>query len=74
MTCHDGFTLADLVSYDAKHNEANGEDGRDGNDDNVSWNGGVEGPTDDPVIQALRRAPGEEPADADDARGRASRC
>jgi isoamylase len=54
VTCHDGFTLQDLVSYDAKHNEANGEDGRDGNDQNVSWNCGVEGPTDDPAIEALR--------------------
>jgi glycogen operon protein len=54
VTCHDGFTLQDLVSYDAKHNEANGEDGRDGNDQNLSWNCGVEGPTDDPAIEALR--------------------
>ena len=55
VTCHDGFTLADLVSYNEKHNEANGEDGRDGTDDNRSWNCGVEGPTDDPGILALRR-------------------
>jgi len=55
ITAHDGFTLADLVSYEQKHNEANGEDNRDGSDDNGSWNGGVEGPTDDPDIQALRR-------------------
>ncbi len=55
ITAHDGFTLADLVSYEQKHNEANGEDNRDGTDDNGSWNGGVEGPTDDPDIQALRR-------------------
>ncbi len=54
ITCHDGFTLADLVSYNTKHNEANGEDNRDGADDNYSWNGGVEGPTDDPTILALR--------------------
>ena len=54
VTCHDGFTLADLVSYDTKHNEANGEGGRDGNDQNLSWNSGVEGPTDDPAIVALR--------------------
>ena len=54
VTCHDGFTLADLVSYDHKHNEANGEDNRDGSDDNRSWNCGVEGPTDDPGILALR--------------------
>ena len=55
VTVHDGFTLADLVSYDAKHNEANGEDNRDGSDDNNSINCGVEGPTDDPAITALRR-------------------
>ena len=48
VTCHDGFTLHDLVSYDAKHNQANGEHGRDGNDQNLSWNCGVEGPTDSP--------------------------
>ena len=55
VTCHDGFTLADLVSYNDKHNEANGEDNRDGANDNHSWNCGVEGPTDDPEILALRR-------------------
>ncbi|MEV5710934.1 glycogen debranching protein GlgX [Actinoallomurus sp. NPDC052274] len=54
VTCHDGFTLHDLVSYDGKHNEANGEDNRDGADDNRSWNHGVEGETDDPEIIALR--------------------
>ncbi|HEX5114915.1 MAG TPA: glycogen debranching protein GlgX [Pseudonocardiaceae bacterium] len=54
VTAHDGFTLADLVSYDHKHNEANGEDGRDGSDDNRSWNCGVEGRTDDREILALR--------------------
>ena len=54
VTCHDGFTLADLVSYDHKHNEANGEDGRDGSDDNRSWNCGAEGPTEDKGILALR--------------------
>ena len=54
ITCHDGFTLQDLVSYNAKHNEANGEHNRDGSDDNNSWNCGVEGPTDDPAIVALR--------------------
>jgi isoamylase len=54
VTAHDGFTLADLVSYDGKHNEANGEGNRDGTDDNRSWNCGVEGPTDDPKINALR--------------------
>jgi len=54
VTCHDGFTLADLVSYNDKHNEANGEGGRDGSDDNRSWNCGTEGPTDDPAITALR--------------------
>ncbi len=55
VTCHDGFTLEDLVSYDTKHNEANGEGNRDGNDQNLSWNCGVEGPTTDPAIDALRR-------------------
>jgi glycogen operon protein len=54
VTCHDGFTLRDLVSYDTKHNEANGEDNKDGNDDNRSWNCGVEGDTDDSAILALR--------------------
>ena len=54
VTCHDGFTLNDLVSYNHKHNEANGEDNRDGANDNLSWNCGVEGPTDDPAIEALR--------------------
>jgi len=54
VTAHDGFTLQDLVSYDHKHNEANGEDNRDGSDDNRSWNCGVEGPTDDRAILALR--------------------
>jgi glycogen operon protein len=55
VTVHDGFTLADLVSYEQKHNEANGEDNRDGSDENDSTNCGVEGPTDDPDILALRR-------------------
>lgn len=55
VTCHDGFTLMDLVSYNDKHNEANGEDNRDGANDNNSWNCGVEGETDDPAINALRR-------------------
>ncbi len=54
ITAHDGFTLADLVSYEHKHNEANGEDNRDGTNDNRSWNGGVEGPTDDADILAMR--------------------
>jgi len=54
VTCHDGFTLNDLVSYNEKHNEANGEDNRDGESHNRSWNCGVEGPTDDPEILALR--------------------
>ena len=54
ITAHDGFTLADLVSYDSKHNEANGDANRDGTDDNRSWNCGVEGPTADPGIVALR--------------------
>lgn len=54
VTAHDGFTLHDLVSYNQKHNEANGEENRDGTDDNFSWNCGVEGPTDDPAIIELR--------------------
>ncbi|MCE7062156.1 glycogen debranching protein GlgX [Dyadobacter sp. CY343] len=54
ITAHDGFTLHDLVSYNEKHNEANGEDNNDGANDNNSWNCGVEGPTDDPGINALR--------------------
>ncbi|MET0144750.1 MAG: glycogen debranching protein GlgX [Ilumatobacteraceae bacterium] len=54
VTAHDGFTLADLVAYDHKHNEANGEDNRDGDDHNRSWNSGVEGPTDDAAIHDLR--------------------
>ena len=55
ITCHDGFTLADLVSYNAKHNDANLEGNRDGSDDNLSWNCGAEGPSDDAAIVALRR-------------------
>ena len=55
VTAHDGFTLHDLVSYDHKHNEANLDDNRDGEDHNRSWNCGVEGPTDDPAVLALRR-------------------
>ena len=54
VTCHDGFTLQDLVSYNEKHNQANGEDNHDGADANFSWNWGVEGPTEDPEIGALR--------------------
>jgi glycogen operon protein len=54
ITAHDGFSLADLVAYNSKHNEANKEDNRDGTDDNRSWNCGAEGPTDDPEILALR--------------------
>ena len=54
VTCHDGFTLNDLVSYNSKHNEANGEENRDGADDNRSWNCGVEGPTDDTEVEKLR--------------------
>ena len=56
VASHDGFTLHDLVSYEEKHNEANGEDNRDGHDDNHSCNWGVEGPTDDPAILATRAA------------------
>jgi isoamylase len=55
VTCHDGFTLEDLVSYNEKHNAANGEENRDGANDNNSWNCGVEGPTQDPAIKALRQ-------------------
>ncbi|HEV2108114.1 MAG TPA: glycogen debranching protein GlgX [Thermomicrobiales bacterium] len=55
ITAHDGFTLKDLVSYERKHNEANGEEGRDGSDDNLSANYGIEGPTDDPEINDLRQ-------------------
>ena len=54
VTCHDGFTLRDLVSYDTKHNEANGEHNRDGSNDNLSWNCGAEGDTDDAAVIALR--------------------
>ena len=54
VTCHDGFTLNDLVSYNQKHNQANGEDNRDGSNDNRSWNCGVEGPSLDPAIEKLR--------------------
>ena len=54
ITAHDGFTLHDLVSYERKHNEANGENNRDGTDHNISWNCGAEGPTNDPQIHALR--------------------
>jgi len=54
VTCHDGFSLQDLVTYSQKHNEANGEQNRDGSDHNLSWNCGIEGPTDDPVVNKLR--------------------
>lgn len=54
VTAHDGFTLYDLVSYNEKHNEANGEENRDGNDNNLSWNCGVEGPSEDPKVRRLR--------------------
>ena len=82
VTCHDGFTLRDLVSYDQKHNEANLEDNRDGTDDNRSWNCGVEGETDDPEVNALRdRQIAQLPRDAaplagraDAARGRRARA
>lgn len=55
VTCHDGFTLSDLVSYDRKHNEPNGEHNRDGHDDNRSWNSGEEGPSSDPAVAERRR-------------------
>ena len=65
VTAHDGFTLNDLVSYNDKHNEANGEENRDGSDDNVSWNMGAEGPTDDPeIIDTARTAEAELPGNA----------
>lgn len=54
VTCHDGFTLNDFVSYNDKHNDANGEDNRDGSNENISWNCGAEGPTEDSTIEALR--------------------
>jgi glycogen operon protein len=54
VTCHDGFTLNDLVSYERKHNEENGEGNRDGSNDHLSWNCGVEGPTEDPAVEKLR--------------------
>jgi glycogen operon protein len=54
ITCHDGFTLNDLVSYDSKHNESNGEGNRDGLDENLSWNCGTEGPSSDPAVESLR--------------------
>lgn len=55
VTCHDGYTLTDLVTYEQRHNDANGEENRDGHHDNRSWNGGIEGPTNDPVIRENRR-------------------
>ncbi len=55
ITCHDGFTLNDLVSYNCKHNEANGENNRDGSDDNKSWNCGIEGPTEDASVERIRK-------------------
>ena len=55
VTCHDGFTLSDLVTYERKHNEANGEQNRDGTDDNRAWNCGAEGPSDDAVVETLRQ-------------------
>jgi len=54
VTCHDGFTLNDLVSYNEKHNEVNNDENQDGNDHNLSWNGGAEGPSNDPLIENLR--------------------
>ena len=55
VTCHDGFTLADLVAYNRKHNQNNGEENRDGSDNNLSWNSGVEGPTPAPAVHEVRR-------------------
>ncbi len=72
VTAHDGFTLNDLVSYNEKHNEANLEDNRDGENNNLSWNCGVEGPTDDPAIAELRAPPDAQlPGDAAAVAGRA---
>ena len=72
ICCHDGFTLYDLVSYNHKHNEANGEGNRDGNDANWSWNCGAEGPTDDPDRERHPKPPGAKPAhDADGLSGSA---
>ena len=72
ITAHDGFTLRDLVSYNEKHNEANGEENKDGTDDNRSWNCGVEGPTDDPAVHRAARAPAAQlPRDAAALAGRA---
>ena len=69
VTCHDGFTLNDLVSYDYKHNDANGEENRDGSNDNLSWNCGVEGPTDDPAIEDLAQPSNQELSHGHDALG-----
>ena len=74
ITCHDGFTLNDLVSYNEKHNEANGEDNRDGANDNHSWNCGVEGHDRRPEIEALRRRQIKNFADDPAALARACRC
>ena len=74
VTAHDGFTLHDLVSYNEKHNEANGEDNRDGHDNNLSWNCGVEGPTDDPDDPGAARTPEAQPAGHPAAVARACRC
>ena len=71
VTAHDGFTLCDLVSYNEKHNEANGDNNSDGSDNNDSWNMGAEGPTDDPDDQRdARAADAEFPGDADALAGR----
>ena len=67
VTVHDGFTLADLVSYERKHNEANGEENRDGSDDNDSTNCGVEGPTDDPADRRIAAAAASQFAGVSDA-------
>ena len=72
VTCHDGFTLNDLVSYDRKHNEANGESNRDGSDVNHSWNCGVEGPTQDSRRRAVAHPAGQESSRADAVRNRHS--
>ena len=72
VACHDGFTLYDATAYNEKHNEANLEDNRDGHNHNLSWNCGVEGPTDDPAVVGTARAPDPQPAgDAAGVAGRA---
>ena len=74
ITAHDGFTLYDLVAYNEKHNDANGEGNRDGIDDNLSWNCGVEGPTDDPGINVVPRTGRSRTSPRSSSSRRACRC